>query len=211
MFNGVLPNWLQKRKRQPPQTEILQPKKLLGINVLAFADVHGNHVDTPDCEPDVVLFLGDIPYFVVQDLDKRYRCPKLGVLGNHDGTDYLEGTSVVNLHAKTVNIGGVTFAGFGGSPRYSGKPHGQYTEDEAGRFVDRLDYVDVFIAHSNPRRADRPDLLKHPPHAGFTCFTDYIKRVQPQYFFHGHIHEQEAYQLGATTLHSVYGTQEFFV
>lgn len=205
MFEVLLPKWL--RKQQPKQ----QPKEPLNLSILVFADIHGYLDQLPECEPDIILLLGDVSRQDVQKIDRQYRCPKLGVLGNHDKHYYFDETNVINLHTKSTTINGITFAGFGGSPRYSDKPYGQYTEDEARAFMDRLGYVDVFIAHSNPRREDRPDLLRHPPHAGFACFTEYIRRVQPGHVFHGHIHEREVYDIGATTVHSMLEVQEIHV
>ena len=174
--------------------------------ILAIADVHANPLDLPDWEPDLILLLGDIPCPMIKKLDQFFHCPKLGVLGNHDGADDLEGTSILNVHARRVELAGLRVAGFGGAPRYSAKPHGQYTEDEAHAFVDDLGYVDVFLAHANPQwvsDVSQDDVA----HAGFQAFASYINQAQPAHFFHGHLHERYDKQVRGTTVHAVYQAQ----
>ena len=99
--------------------------RMFNKTILAVADLHSRHVEIPNNHPDVVLLLGDISFQTVETLDKLFSCPKLGVLGNHDGPDYLQGTSILNVHAQVVEVEGIRFAGFSGAPRYNAKPHGQ--------------------------------------------------------------------------------------
>ena len=179
--------------------------RMFNKTILAVADLHSRHVEIPNNHPDVVLLLGDISFQTVETLDKLFSCPKLGVLGNHDGPDYLQGTSILNVHAQVVEVEGIRFAGFSGAPRYNAKPHGQYTEDEARAFVDGLGYVDVFLAHANPQWVS--DVSQGVAHAGFQAFASYINRAQPAHFFHGHLHERYQKQVRGTTVHSVYEAQ----
>ena len=194
--------WRRNHRQTEPKDS---PTRMFGKTILAIADIHVNQIDVPDCNPDVVLFLGDIPFQMVEKLDKLYSCPKLGVLGNHDGPDYLDGTSILNIYAQVVEVAGLRFAGFGGAPRYNGKSHGQYTEDEARAFADGLEYVDVFLAHANPQWV--ADASQDPVDAGFQALAEYINRAQPAHFFHGHIHERYEKQVHGTMVHSVYQAQ----
>lgn len=52
------------------------------MRILSFADTRTT-IELPNLEPDIVFLLGDIPSRVVSKIDKKYKCPKLGVLGNH--------------------------------------------------------------------------------------------------------------------------------
>ncbi|MBR1722006.1 MAG: metallophosphoesterase, partial [Treponema sp.] len=46
-------------------------------------------------------------------------------------------------------------------------------------------YLDIFLTHASPRHIhDKED----PCHKGFECFNWFIKRFQPTYLVHGHIH-----------------------
>ena len=197
--------WRRNHRKAEPENGLM-PVRMFNKTILAVADIHSPRIEIPNCNPDVVLLLGDIPLQVVETLDKLYSCPKLGVLGNHDGPDYLERTSILNVHAQIVEVEGNRFAGFGGAPRYGAKPYGQYTEDEAHAFVDGLGYVDVFLAHANPQwvsDVSQDDVA----HAGFQAFASYINQAQPAHFFHGHLHERYDKQVRGTTVHSVYQAQ----
>ena len=88
------------------------------MKLLVLSDFHGAGT-MPEATPDLVILLGDIDYYEIRKIDEKYTCPKLGILGNHDGPDYFEGTNVVNLHKQVVEVSGLTFAGFEGCPRYN--------------------------------------------------------------------------------------------
>ena len=46
-------------------------------------------------------------------------------------------------------------------------------------------YLDIFLTHAAPRHIhDREDAC----HKGFECFNWFIKKFQPTYLVHGHIH-----------------------
>lgn len=199
-------------------------RKFWSRNLLVLSDVHGDRLELDTSyQPDFVLLLGDIPHHVIQDVDAMFSCPKFGVLGNHDGLDYFDGTSVLNLHGNVVEVDGITFAGFGGSPRYNEwKDDVQFTEEEARSFLDQLGYVDVLLAHSNAkgigtvweeRVIENPldDFMYRPrrtgmgtAHDGYQALTDYINRAQPAYVLHGHIHKEWEQRAGDTVVHAVH-------
>jgi predicted phosphodiesterase len=187
-------------RRNQKTTTSAAPVPRFNKKVLAFSDLHGE-TNYPEAQPDLVVLMGDIPYWAVQDIDQKYACPKVGVLGNHDGPDYFDGTSVVNIHSSVRKVNGITIAGFGGCPRYNSKPHGQYTQEDAYQFVSQLVYVDLFIAHANivynPTITDKARI-------GFHAFNEYIERYQPLYFLHGHLHDPKRTSLGRTTIVSIH-------
>ncbi len=171
------------------------------LTVLAFADMHSRDLQLPDIQPNVVVLLGDIGFRDVDRINAAYSCPKIGVFGNHDGPDYFDDTEIINLHSKKITIEGITFGGFGGARRYSDKPFGQYEEEEAEQALERLDRVDVFLAHDGPANQSEPT---DRAHRGFGAFASYIKTYKPSYFLHGHMHEDKQYTLGNTLITCVF-------
>lgn len=62
--------------------------------------------------------------------------------------------------------------------------------------------VDVFVAHNSPTGFHERD---SDVHQGFDAFTEYIDRVQPAYFIHGHQHVNKVSQSGETSNIGVFG------
>lgn len=168
--------------------------------VYVFSDFQGEKV-IPDGNPDLVILLGDIYFRDAEEIDKKYSCPKIGVYGNHDAKNEWSQTNIKLIHEQTFEFNGITFAGFGGCPRYNRKPN-QFDEEQCAAFMDNLDTVDVFIAHSNP--VYDPSLVDWDAHRGFQAFNDYIERKQPKYFLHGHLHDPFIKSFGNTNLYSVF-------
>lgn len=46
-------------------------------------------------------------------------------------------------------------------------------------------YLDIFLTHAAPRKIHDKD---DPCHKGFECFHNFLKRYEPAYMVHGHIH-----------------------
>lgn len=163
---------------------------------------------------DLVLAAGDLPFeyleFLIDALDR----PCVFVPGNHDAdlSGYAEGRGMslrdglpapwpgpaggVNVDGRVADVAGLRIAGLGGSIRYSGGPN-QWTERQQARRARRLTArawwrrmrdgrgVDVLLTHSPARGVgDRED----PPHQGFACLHDAVRRLQPKLLVHGHIH-----------------------
>lgn len=181
-------------------------KEGVSLKVLCFSDFHQNQVHLPIHNPDLIILLGDIYWRDVALIDRAYSCPKIGVLGNHDRRDTFKGTDIQNIHEKCVEIGGRTFSGFEGSPRYTNKDLPQYTESQARRWMGACPRVDVFIAHSNPTNVWRSG--EDITHRGFQCFSDYILEKEPKWFLHGHLHEEYSVKIEGTTIHSIYLLKE---
>jgi uncharacterized protein len=172
------------------------------MRILAFADVPNGGFVLPDEQPDLVLLLGDIFYRNVLRIDRKYQCPKVGVLGNHDKAHFFDDTDVINVHRKIVKVNGLTIAGFEGSPKYNNKPFGQHLEIEAEQFVANIyrKKIDIFLAHSNPVYPH----TDQDSHRGFQAFNDLFDYGTVRYFFHGHIHEPFETTINQTRVFSVY-------
>ena len=121
-------------------------------------------------------------------------------LSHAHGGDYVSNKSlrVKKLTFKLPNGSStpLLIAGVSGSMRYNnGKD--QYTEGEMKRQLLMLApkliwnkirygrYCDVFLTHASPRHIHDKD---DPCHRGFECFNSFLKKYQPKYMVHGHIH-----------------------
>jgi len=110
--------------------------------------------------------------------------PKLGVRGNHDAEDALSLVGAEDLHLGRVELGGLSFSGLGGSPRYSRHGRNEWTEEEAAGLVTRLPAADVLLTHSPPAGVnDEPD---DPAHRGSPALREWVERHEPAWLLHGH-------------------------
>ena len=176
------------------------------MKILVYADLHNKKPTFPDVQPDVVFLLGDIHWQYIKEIDEHYDCKKFGVLGNHDGLDYFNHTTVVNLHGKSEVFEGVTIAGFGGSPKYNDKQNSaQYTDMEADEFIRNIGEVDIFISHSNPAVEGFRSLTDG--HRGFLSLKNLMDEESVKYLFHGHIHENKEYVYKKTGVVVTYGVR----
>ena len=156
------------------------------MRILAFADEppHGSVGELVAVhQPDLIVLLGDLEPAWTEGL-ASVDLPKLGVLGNHDAEDALAAVGAEDLQLRRVEVGGLTFSGFGGSPRYSGDGTGEWTEEEAAELVDRLPAADVLLTHSPPAGVnDEPD---DPAHCGSPALREWVERNRPAWLLHGH-------------------------
>jgi Icc-related predicted phosphoesterase len=154
--------------------------------------------------PDVVVALGDLQ---PDDLDpvSRFDVPVLGVYGNHDDGRYLEAANATDLHLRAVELGGLTFAGFQGSPRYVRGARLQSSQGEARKLARRIPRADVLVTHAPPAGVhEEPD---DRAHVGFDALREYVERVQPRMHLHGHTPAPPRgdVRIGATTVVHVVG------
>jgi Icc-related predicted phosphoesterase len=167
------------------------------MRIEVLADLHGPYWHPQD-GIDAVISLGDVPNEVLEKARDCYRCPIFAVKGNHDSPGFPEGIS--DLHAKVSSLGSLAVGGFQGSWRYKPVGYFLYEQDEVN--LSDFPKVDLFIAHNSPRGVhDREDAV----HYGFDAFNDYITRVQPVLFLHGHQHANKLTMLGKTECRGVYG------
>jgi uncharacterized protein len=128
------------------------------------------------------------------------------VRGNHDAPDALTAVGAEDLHLRAAELGGLTFAGFGGSPRYSQDGDNEWTEEEAQEMLARLPAADVLLTHSPPEGVnDEPD---DRPHRGSAALRAWVERHQPSWLLHGHTlpdPAKQVHQLGPTRVVYVRG------
>jgi Icc-related predicted phosphoesterase len=179
-----------------------------GLQVLALAD-EPPHAPVAELvaasRPALIVLLGDLEPAWTDGLD-AVELPKLGVRGNHDLDDALRAVGAEDLHLSRVELGGLTFAGFGGSPRYSWHGANEWTEEEAEELVARLPAADVLLTHSPPAGVnDEPD---DPAHRGSAALLGWVERHRPAWLLHGHTlphPARQVHRLGATQVVHVRG------
>jgi hypothetical protein len=164
--------------------------------------------ETMDVEqPALIVTLGDLDMYDLRGLDAITSIPKIGVYGNHCSGNYFGDYGIENMHLHTIEIGGVLFGGFEGSIRYKKGDAPMFTEEEATELLKDFPYVDVMLAHSPPKGIHDED---DPAHQGLQALRDYVERVQPKYFLHGHTYVSTGTQedmLGTTKVVHVYADQ----
>jgi len=178
------------------------------MRILALAD-EPPHAPIADLvaasDPELIVLLGDLEPAWTNGLD-AVAVPKLGVRGNHDAEDALELLGAEDLHLQRTEIGGFSFSGLGGSPRYSLHGRNEWTEEEAAELVERLPAADVLLTHSPPAGVnDEPD---DPVHRGSVALREWVERHEPAWLLHGHTLPHPArrvHHLGATRVVHVRG------
>ncbi len=125
--------------------------------------------------------------------------------GNHESeadiAAFCSRHGFVNFHGGTLELPGCCVVGLGYSSPTPFDTPGEYTEEEmAGRLEEFANLKPrVTICHAPP--LDTPlDRVHDGLYAGSCAVREFIERVQPAYFFCGHIHEAEGVvaQMGAT-------------
>jgi len=153
-------------------------------------------------EIDLLISLGDLMDQSIFRAIELYRpAHVLAVRGNHDQDEPFP-KPIKDLHLQLTEINGLLFAGFNGCWKYKEQGMYLYTQDQASRLLNKFPSVDVFIAHNSPWDVHERD---KDVHQGFEAFINYIERVQPRYFFHGHQHVNQVTVIGETQIVGVYG------
>jgi len=175
------------------------------MKLLILADDDSVQKDIAKEQTDVLVSCGDFADQALLQIAKNIQCSQiLAVKGNHDGSGSFP-APIIDLHLNTHTISGFRFGGFNGSWKY--KPRGNYLYEqlEVKRYLDLFPPVDIFVAHNSPRHIhDRDDDV----HFGFEAFVDYIQRVQPKLFLHGHQHINQETQIGKTKVIGIYGQKK---
>jgi len=157
-------------------------------------------LEIEDC--DLLICLGDLWDQTLARAATLYK-PKhaLGLRGNHDRPGPFP-PPFQDLHLNVVELEGISFGGFCGSWKYKPVGHHLYEQEEVSMMLEGFPSVDVFVAHNSPRGVHEQD---DDVHQGFVAFGDYIERVQPRYFLHGHQHVDRVTTIGTTKVVGVYG------
>ena len=151
---------------------------------------------------DVLISLGDIWDSTIEKAQAAYGCTTVfAVKGNHDSAAPFP-SSVTDLHFNVTRHEGIRFGGFSGSWKYKPRGHHMFEQFEVTKALRSFPAVDVFVAHNSPTGFHERD---SDVHQGFEAFADYIDRVQPRYFLHGHQHVNQVSQKGETTIIGVFG------
>lgn len=176
------------------------------MNLLVLADDDACERRTDDGPADVVIACGDFSEPAIARIATRVRAAHvLAVKGNHDGGGPFP-EPIVDLHLRALEIGGLTFGGFGGAWRYKPRGHHLFDPWEVDRLLADFPPVDVFVAHNSPRKIhDREDDV----HLGFDAFAAYLERAKPKLFLHGHQHVNRETRVGETNIVGVFGFRRF--
>ena len=127
-------------------------------------------------------------------------CPHHQKVAVYDTLKYAHGAVYLGFKTfiKTFNNGNgkILMAGASGSKLYN-KGLCQYTDQQMKfRLIKMLPrlfynklrygrYLDIFLTHTPPKDIhDKPD----PCHQGFDCYRWFLKKFQPRFMIHGHIH-----------------------
>ncbi|MBN2072945.1 MAG: metallophosphoesterase [Actinobacteria bacterium] len=200
------------------------------MKILAVSDKVDDLIYTPSLaermkDIDLILSCGDLPNNYLEFIVTMLNKPLFYVFGNHHKDKiYCENRIItggaegcVNIDNKVVEYNGILIAGFEGSMRYNIGKH-QYTDFQMCMKINRLKprlvfnrifkkrYIDIILTHSPPYGIhDQEDLC----HTGFKCFNTLIKKYEPKYFIHGHIHlyskKQWMTEVGSTKVINAYG------
>ncbi len=151
------------------------------------------------------------------DGHSAYNKATYGHGGTYAGFKVLKEKSLVFTHPVTGKQTPLLIAGISGSLRYNNGLN-QYTERQMKRRLIKMipslvinkikygRYLDILLTHASPRHIhDKED----PCHKGFECFNWFIKKFNPTYLVHGHIHlydarEQRVTKTGETTVINAY-------
>lgn len=142
---------------------------------------------------DLIVACGDLGKHYLEFLVTMARCPLIYVPGNHDESFCINPPEgCICIDNQIFEYRGVRFLGLGGSYRYKKDAQYMYTEKEMQGRIRKLwlklllhKGFDVLVTHAPVRGyGDLEDL----PHRGFSCFETLLKKYNPKYMIHGHIH-----------------------
>lgn len=140
---------------------------------------------------DAIITLGDLELAQIRDLELVLDIPKLGVYGNHCSGSYMDTVGLVNMHLKTVSVGGVLFGGFEGSVRYKDSKYApMYTQEMASDLLRDFPRVDVMLTHCPPYGIN--DDSTELAHTGFMGLRTYVEEKKPSYLLHGHTYPDKS-------------------
>lgn len=186
------------------------------VRVMLFSDFH-NTVHYDDLKqalfnqpvPDVIFTLGDISVSDLLFIKSLFQdVPIYGVCGNHDSQQTLNMADILNIHGKVVEIGGVRFAGIGGSVRYKPGAYTMFSHNESMDLAKTLPPADILVSHDKAYERNlttfSSEITKNP-HEGMAGVSYYLRKHSPFLHIHGHIHTNKQYDFEQINTISVYG------
>lgn len=170
---------------------------ITGQRILIVSDIHfklsSQERKVFDQEFTQVWVLGDVPRDVLLLIDKM-KCPKFGVLGNHDVPSSFDGFSIINLHGDIQECRGWTLVGIAGSSKYKDGPYVMITQHESKKVADKLPRADILLTHDSMYQTHDDA----PNKEGLQGITRYIDEHHPLLHVYGHHHEYKQYKHGKT-------------
>lgn len=173
------------------------------MEIVIMSDNHSNwNVDVPD--GDIFIHAGDYSYTGSQKSLKKFNdflgnLPhkhKLYIPGNHEkGFEkeynlYTETiTNGININGQTLELDGLRFFGCSYTPTF-GQWAFMHDDDQRKRYWEVLspDSVDVLITHGPAFGLLDQAIPNVSEHLGCIHLRNYVERVKPKVFVHGHIH-----------------------
>ncbi len=183
------------------------------MRLLIFSDIHGDLRALErlmDTEADYYFAAGDLATFS-RGLEKtapllKRRADRVYVLpGNHESASdiarFCAEHGFQDFHGRSMEVDGWNLAGLGYSSPTPFNTPGEYSEEEMARRLEPFSGLKplVLICHCPPLDTAL-DQIRPGLHAGSRSIREFIRRVEPEHFFCGHIHEAEgaAVQIGRT-------------
>jgi Icc-related predicted phosphoesterase len=172
------------------------------MKLLLFSDIHADWKALESLlaqEADYYVAAGDLSNWA-KNLDRAgeilmRRSGKVWVIpGNHESgkdiTEMCDAFGLENVHGKSWTMNGIQFAALGYSNLTPFDTPGEFTEEELTKHLDILSEPrpGVLICHCPPHGTTL-DEAGPGKHFGSPAITKAIARMQPRYFFCGHIHE----------------------
>lgn len=180
------------------------------MRVLVFSDLHGDasliaeaRQRSKDC--DLVICCGDITPVHGSTIDAGRKIGRLGagvvlaVPGNFELPNDLRETcrelGWTDIHGKSFEVGGITFAGCGGGNHGPFKTPYELSEQQFSDILGKLETTmttasqkrSVLVTHCPPFGAvDEP---REGLHVGSRNVREFVERSRPIMHFCGHIHE----------------------
>jgi Icc-related predicted phosphoesterase len=172
------------------------------MKLLIFSDIHADYNALErlmDTEADLYFAAGDLVNWN-RHLERvgpilARRAEKLYVLpGNHETegavAELCAEFHLHHFHGASMQVNGYQIAGLGYSNPTPFDTPGEYSEAELAARLDKFSGLSplILICHCPPK--DTPlDRVRENGHAGSSAVRNFIEKVQPEYFFCGHIHE----------------------
>lgn len=174
------------------------------MRLLIISDIHSFNGaidmvsgDIKEYSPDLLIICGDVTNFgpvsfadEFLDVIPTERLGTLAVPGNCDPPDVLAVLQKrgIDLHRKTVNIGGFDFVGFGGSNKTPFNTPMEFAEDDIFRALDNIMIEGaVLVTHVPPK--GYLDGSADGKHFGSEAVAEIAKKYRPRAVISGHIHE----------------------
>jgi|ETNmetMinimDraft_11_1059920.scaffolds.fasta_scaffold47054_2 Icc-related predicted phosphoesterase len=170
------------------------------MKILAFGDSHGSmkalkQLKEKAKKADLIICIGDVTVFeqnfrgVMKDLDGLGK-PILMIHGNHEEEDTMQKQcedtkNIIFAHEALVEVDDVIFSGFGGGGfSVTDKWMKAYYQTVKGKLSGKKW---IFLTHAPPVHTTLDNV--HGADAGCKTVRDVIEKLQPEYAFAGHLHE----------------------